>query len=236
MKLTPALILLLSIAAILPVATAAAKPPDFPVPRSATTEIVGNNMAVGGRQMDIRQFYSRDRLEKFKDFYYRKWARGENGSEPGYVETDVNPPWHIITRVEKGYLMTVQVQRADDGGSWGYLATSRLKQDPSSVTQQLTSIPRMADSEVVHSLQSRDIGQSGNTLMLENKHSLSGNINYYRRYYRQRGWREDMDQPIAPAGMHVLAFTKGRDKINIVLTGNHKKTSIVVNSVTHDIL
>jgi hypothetical protein len=212
-----------------------AKQPDFPEPPNARVEIVGKNMAVGGRFMDIRQFYTRDRMDKVNDFYKRKWAKGENGSEPGYVETDANPPWHIITRVEEEHLMTVQVQRSDDGGSWGYLAISQLQQTPS--TGDLSaSIPRMPDSQVIHTMETRDVGQQGETLMLENNHSLTSNINYYRQYYFQRGWRSDMDEAIPAGKMHVLAFTNGRYKINIVLTGDHKKTNIVVNRVGHDIL
>jgi hypothetical protein len=45
-----------------------------------------------------------------------------------------------------------------------------------------------------------------------------------------------MDKAVPAAKMHVLAFTNGRDKINIVLTGDHNKTNIVANRVTHDIL
>lgn len=213
----------------------AAKQPDFPPPPNASVEIVGNNMVVGGRTMDIRQFYSRDRMEKVTDFYTRKWERAVDGRKPGYVETDANAPWHIITRIEDGYLMTVQIQRADDGGSWGYLAISVVQQAPRKNTLE-ASVPSMSDSQIVHSLQTDDAGQSGTTVMLENRYSLDSNINYYRQYYQQRGWRADMDKPIEKAKMHVLAFTNGRYKINIVLTGDHKKTNIVVNSVSHDIL
>jgi len=213
----------------------AAKQPDFPAPPNAAVEIVGENMVVGGRAMSIRQFYTRDRMEKVNDFYARKWEETEDGKKPGYVETDANAPWHIITRVEDGYLMTVQVQRADDGGSWGYLGISLVKQEPSNDTLE-ASLPRPPGSQVVHTLQTEDAGQSADTLMLENTQSLSSNVNYYRQYYQRRNWRADMDKAVPAAKMHVLAFTNGRDKINIVLTGDHNKTNIVANRVTHDIL
>lgn len=213
----------------------AARAPDFPAPPNASVEIVGENMIVGGRAMSIRQFYTRDRMEKVKDFYARKWDKTEDGKKPGFIETDASTPWHIITRVEDGYLMTVQVQRADDGGSWGYLGVSLVTQEPSSESLE-ASVPRPPGSQVLHTMQTEDAGQSADTVMLQNQQSLSSNVNYYRQYYQQRNWRADMDKAVPATKMHILAFTKGRDKINIVLTGDQNKTNIVANRITHDIL
>ena len=185
--------------------------------------------------MQIRQFYTSDHMEKVKQFYYRKWARGEDQREPGYVETDAMSPWHIITRVENGYLMTVQIQPADNGGSWGYLAMSRVNRNKPAWDGS-PDIPRMSDSRVLHHMESSDPGQQGQSLLLSNPHSLSSNINFYRQYYESRGWRVDLNQDIPVAKMHVLAFTNGRYKINIVLTGDGSETHVVVNRISHDIL
>ncbi len=212
----------------------AARPPEIPVPKNAQVSLVGQNMTVGGKTMTVRQFYSRDKLAKVKEFYYRRWAKGEQRDMPGYLETHDMPPWHIISRLEEGYLLTVQIQAAG-GGTRGYLGTSKLIQEAPKLSNY-DSVPRMAGSEIVHDMQTRDVGQSGETLMLSNKHSLSSNTNYYKNYYLQRGWRTDLDQAIPASNMHILAFTNGQEKINIVLTGDNNNTKIVVNKVVHDIL
>ncbi len=85
-------------------------------------------------------------------------------------------------------------------------------------------------------MQTEDVGQSGETMMIANKHSLASNTTYYKAYYGKRGWRSDIDQAIPTAKMHVLAYTKGQQKINIVITGSTKGSRVVVNKVTHDIL
>lgn len=211
-----------------------AKPPDFPAPKNASVSIVGKDMTVGGKKMHIRQFYTRDRMEKVKQFYRRKWAQSEAEGLPPFTETEVNPPWHIISRLEDGYLLTVQVQRADDGGSWGYLASSELAQGGEQ--PDANAVPQMPGSEVLHDVKTNDVGQSADTMLLYNKHSLSSNTNYYKSYYMQRGWRTDLDQAIPKGKMHVLAFTNGKEKINIVLTGDNNHTRIVVNKVVHSIL
>ena len=69
-----------------------------------------------------------------------------------------------------------------------------------------------------------------------NNASLASNTNYYKTYYESRGWRKDLDQPMPKVNKHVLAFTNGREKVNIVLTGDADNTKITVNKVIHDIL
>lgn len=212
-----------------------AKQPDFPPPPKASVKTVGSNVVVSGNAMYIRQFFSSEHMDRVNAFYYRKWARGEKGRKPGYVESDAMAPWHIISRVEDGYLMTVQIQPADNGGSWGYLAMSRVDTKKPGYDGS-PDIPRMSHSKVLHHMESTDTGQQGQTLLLSNPHSLASNVNFYQRYYETRGWRVDLNQSIPVAKMHVLAFTNGRYKINIMLTGDGSGTQVVVNRISHDIL
>ncbi len=209
--------------------------PDFPAPPDARVEKVGDSVSISGNTMYIRQFSSGKDMERVNRFYHRRWARGEDGREPGYVESDAMEPWHIISRVEDEYLMTVQIQPADNGGSWGYLAMSKLEpgKTPSDGAPE---VPRMSDTRVLHQMDTVDSGQKGQTLLLSNPHSLASNVNYYRRHYQKHGWRQDMNQPVHRAKMHILAFTNGRYKINIMLTGDQNETQIVVNRIVHDIL
>ena len=215
--------------------TATAKDLEFPPPKDAAVNVVGNNMAVGGRVMSIRQFYTKDKIDKVKKFYYRRWEKGEIKDLPGYLETEDNPPWHIISRLQQGYLLTVQMQSADDGGTWGYLASSELAQEPVQ-TSAADAIPKLPDSEILHDIQTKDIGQSATTMLISNKKSLESNTNYYKNHYQQRGWRTDLDQAIVDEGSHVMAFTKGKNKVNLVLKRVDKSTVITVNKVTHDLL
>ncbi|MFQ5658868.1 MAG: hypothetical protein ACE5GZ_00470 [Gammaproteobacteria bacterium] len=214
--------------------TVTAKPPEFPAPANAGVVVVGKNITIQGRSMDIRQFSTRDHPDKVAEFYRQRWAEDEVGRGPGYTETDANPPWHIITRIEDGYLQTVQIQKADNGGSWGYLAMSKL--DRKAPNAQLSTVPHMQESQLLNHVHSSDTGQQGESMLLINNHSLASNVNFYRKYYRERGWREDMDQAVTRAKTHVLAFTNGRRKISIILTGDNNKTRIVVNRISHDIL
>ncbi len=209
--------------------------PEIPIPKNAKISIVGQDMTVGGKAMSIRQIYTRDKISKVKAFYHSRWAEAEIPGLPGYTENNALEPWHIISRLEEGYLLTVQIQRADDGGTRGYLASSKLSRELTP-SKQAESFPKIQGTRIVHDIQSRDAGQRAVTMLLSNHHSLSSNSSYYKNYYQQRGWRIDLDQPMPRAGMYVLAFTHGREKVNIVLTGNENSTKITVNKVVHDIL
>lgn len=213
---------------------AAANPPEFPIPTDARVQSMGGSTVVGGRAMDIRQFSTDDRPERVYEFYRRKWKEPPEKSAPGFAETDAMEPWHIISRVEDGYLMTVQAQATDNGGTWGYLALSRM--DEAGSPREDPGVPRMAGTEVLQSIKSRDPGQTGATVLLSNRSSLASNVNYYRQRYAGGLWRADMDKAIPVAKMHVLAYTAGRHKVNIVLTGDERETQVVINDVLHDIL
>ncbi len=226
--------ILLTLALGLPNAVVAGKPPEFPPPPDARVDSMGTNTAVGGRATQIRQFFTPDRPEKVYEFYRQEWKRGE-GKAPGFAETDAMEPWHIISRVEDGYLLTVQAQKADNGGTWGYLAMSRVDEVPEA-PNDAPGVPKMSGTRVMQNMTSEDPGQTGTVVLLANDHSLTSNVNYYRQQYQAGDWRPDMDKAIPGAKMHVLAYTGGRSKVNIVLTGDDKETQVVINEVLHDIL
>ena len=107
-------------------ADAIAKPPDFPAPPKSSVASVAQDMNLHGRITSIRMFTTRDEVEEVLDFYKEIWSEPVSRKGPNYAQEDrAMAPWRLITRVEDGYAMTVQVQ-AGDPGSWGYLAISAL--------------------------------------------------------------------------------------------------------------
>ena len=113
--------------------------PDFPPPKDAQVSWVGRNIVVNGIHSDIRSFVTKDKPEKVAEFYHEQWKKPVAKGKPGYTESDAMPPWHLITRLEDGYLMTVQYQEQDRGGTWGYLAMSPLPTKKSWIEPGATS-------------------------------------------------------------------------------------------------
>jgi hypothetical protein len=217
--------------------------PDFPPPKGATVEIVGNNMVLNGISSDIRAFYSKKSLEKVSEFYRQQWedsvGRNDDGEElPGYTETDVMVPWRLFTRIEGGYLMTVQFQEADNKGVWGYLAVSRLPKKGKNQNPVLPiprDIPVLGDSRIISELVNKDPGKHARTMIIYNKHSLGSNISFYRSHYLNRGFSVDNDTNLSQGAMHSLVFKSARKRVNIMLIGSAGDTRVVINSVTNTI-
>ena len=209
--------------------------PEFPPPKEAQVQWVGRNIEVNGIRSDIRSFYTKKSPEKVAEFYHEEWKDPVAKGMPGYTETDAMPPWHLITRLEDGYLMTVQFQEQDRGGTWGYLAMSPLPtkqgwQEPGK------GFPKMPDSTIVNETVSNDPGIKGRTMLIANKYSISSNVVFYRNHYQSEGWTLESDKELSPGKMHALVFKSKRNRVTIMFIGEHNETRIVVNEVEHSIL
>ena len=209
--------------------------PEFPPPKEAQVQWVGRNIEVNGIHSDIRSFHTKKSPEKVAEFYREEWKDPVGKGMPGFTETDAMPPWHLITRLEEGYLMTVQYQEQDRGGTWGYLAMSPLP-TKESWTEPGKGFPKMPDSTIVNENISDDPGIKGRTMLISNKYSISSNVEFYRSHYQSQGWTVETDKELSPGKMHSLVFKSKRDRITMMFIGENNETRIVVNSVEHSIM
>ena len=184
--------------------------------------------------MAVRAFTTDDTVEEVVAFYQALWEDPPVRGAPGVAyEPDAIAPWHLLTRVEEGYVMTVQVQPGKNGGAFGYLALGRLP-DPGDGPIALPEPPAMSGSEVLSNVLNDDAGKDAQTSMLVNEFSLQSNLNFYRDHYA--GWRTDVDQSMGHGSMHALAFRRGRKQVIITIKSGRDGSHIVINSVTHDLL
>lgn len=202
---------------------------DFPAPPRAQVEWVSSNMVYNNRTMQVRTFKSRLPAERVLEYYRNLWQDGFKG-RPGYTETDTMQPWRIISRITDDHLLTVQVMSMGND-SKGYLSASPLGEIFDEGEPLGQDFPMMQGSKVINDIKTPDAGRDGRTLFLSNDFSVNGNANYYRDHYDLRGWKIDMDQAPSTGDQHVLAFSKGRKKINIVITRKQDRSFVVANSV-----
>ena len=209
--------------------------PKFPAPPEASVEWVSRNIEVNGIRSDIRSFNTLKSVNNVINFYSKEWDEPVDKEMPGFlIESEAMAPWTVISRIEDGYILTVQTMETDRGEAWGYLAMSPLP--PKGIPTELgLDIPKMHDSHVVQEIKHDDPGKNGQTIILANSHSVVSNINYYRNYYLGKGWSEESDYELAPGKMHSLAFKTNREHINIMLMGDSKETRIVINKVKHSL-
>ena len=110
----------------------AKKAPEFPPPPDAAVEWVAQDIEMNGNKTAIRAFHSQDSIEKVVEFYRKEWRRPPEKDKPGFMETIDAAPWYIITRIEDGYLLTVQVQiqKNDENASWGIPIDQSFAKEP----------------------------------------------------------------------------------------------------------
>jgi len=202
---------------------------DFPAPPRARVQWVSSNMVYNGRTMQVRKFESNLPAGRVLEYYRNIWEDGFEG-RPGFIESDAMAPWRMISRITDDYLLTVQVL-AKNNDSTGFLTASLLDEVFQEVDELGRDFPMMRGSKVANDIRTPDTGKDGRTLFLSNDFTVNGNANYYRDYYDLRGWRIDMDKAPSQGDQHVLAFSKGRQKVNIVITKNNERTFVVANSI-----
>ena len=201
---------------------------EFPTPNWLTSSSVAREMIINGIPSTVLQFQSYRKMEELLEFYRQKW-NDTTAKKPGYRESNI-PPWHIIARLDRQYLYTVQVKEGEDFQITGYLALADLKQIKKPDKHHAAGIPQMNPSQIVNDVTSVDSGISARTLLLANSYSLSSNISYYRNYYEDHGWGMLMDR--GEKGGQVLAYRKGGKEAHLVLSRSGGSTAIVMNIIT----
>lgn len=209
--------------------------PDFPPPPKAKVKSVGNDMVINGRTTAIRMFVTREDLDDVLEFYQELWEEPVSKGAPGFTQEDeAMLPWRLVTRVEDGHVMTVQVQLGRDGdGAWGYLADSLLPKGGEPVAGEPPP-PSIGGSDVLSNITHNDPGQLGQTAVVKNDYSVSRNADFYRQSYGD--WRTDMDKALIEGHLHTLRFTRGRQNVVITISGSEDGAEIVINRVSKSLL
>ena len=203
--------------------------PKFPAPPDSNVSQVGQNMLINGRRTDIRMFSSADAVDEVLLYYRELWAEPVAKGGPGFAAEDVAMrPWRLLTRVEDGWVMTVQVQPGNEG-SWGYLAVSKMPRNGKGEVSAPPPAP--SNSTVISDIRHDDPGQAARTAVIKNNLSVSANVSYYRNQYAD--WREDADRAVSDGRVHALRYTRGRDTVTITIQGDRAESEVVINEVSH---
>ena len=202
--------------------------PKFPPPPGSKIGLIAEHMVINGIEMNVRQFNSKRSVEEVLEFYREFWPKGTE-KEPGYTETDALEPWQIITRVEEGYLMTVQVTAAGQKGSSGLLGISELP-DPENLPELGKKIPKMNGSKVFNDIKTKDIGKNGRTVALINDFTVQNNANFYRDYYTSQGYQLDLDKTVSGGDSHAQRFSQRGDVVTIVISKAAEGTVVVTQT------
>jgi len=204
--------------------------PYFPLPPNSKSMNISQKLVVNSIPMESRQFTSKQSKERVIEFYENLWREDLAPGIPGYQISKIMPPWTVISRIEDNHLLTVQVKKLDSSSSLGYIAISEIIPDKKYPTGK--NIPKLNDTDIINDIYSEDGSKKGQTTVLKNTRSLMSNVNFYRNYYDQHGWQEEMDYEVAFDHSYAMRFRNMNKHITLVITNGGNNTYITAQHVT----
>lgn len=202
--------------------------PHLPVPKGAKFVWVPNAAPANGFPQRIANLSSDSSPTAILGFYRATWSAPQlvNGRKiPGYLFRAV-PPWEILSRLQDGYLIVIQVRGNNSGGTRGIVSIRDLRHQVSSSS---APFPMLDGSHVVNDTPSDTGGRKARTVTLANDSSIASNVGFYEQYLRQRGWRLVVSKSDERGASHVLILQKGAESANFFMQASGGTTVVVVN-------
>lgn len=201
--------------------------PDLVLPENTHAVVVADRIDINRLPTRIWRISSARRPDQFLAFYRQHWTTPPQKDAPPFIENTAGP-WRIISRAEKGFLITVQVDKTDATRSEGMFSVAQLDgaMVEKAMTGKLPEYPRMSGSKVLQELNNHDAGKNALTVVLENAHSPASNRDYYKKYYESRGWVE-IKTRAQSSGSTVLLLQKGPLETSYTFVSRDGKTQVV---------
>lgn len=202
--------------------------PKFPEPPGSTVTWIGKDVVWNGIPMQVRKFTTTKSRLKTRDFYKKAWKRPVEKGKPGFIE-DIIPDAWLISRLEDGYLMTVQIKKSGLE-TWGYLGLTNLE-DMGDGPKLAKRFPKMSGSQIMNEVKHNDPYRKATTIMLANNYSVSSNVEFYRSHYQGAGWNVSMDQSGSGGSTHTFIMNKRGAEVSLTVVRTDLGSQIVANIV-----
>ncbi len=197
---------------------------DPGVPPNSRTVWVADALEHNGVPMRIRQLSTLSDVETVLDFYRRQWADPVAGG-PGYLEKRI-AGWRVISRMENGRQVVVQVRPAERGGTEGFISQADFSQSMTPV-QIDSRFPHKSGTRLISRTVSRDGAGKAVTLLLSNDYSVETNRRFYEDAMARDGWSLVHG---ADTGDSVsLLFNRSGEHCDIGIARSRGRTVIVAN-------
>lgn len=199
--------------------------PDLQLPESMQVQVVSNGMRVNGLKTRIYAFRSPQDADVLAGYFNTQWDERIARSRFG--------PWDILAHRAGGYLVTVQMRSDTMQGTRGYIAfTNIFAAAESGRNPPEVDLPMLPGTEVVQNLRADDLGRESHTLVLASKQSASQNLDFYRTYFRRRGFEPISRGALAKAANGgAMILNRGSAQLNVAVAEREGITIITIVKV-----
>lgn len=203
-----------------------AKWPEIPLPKDARLTVVSDQMILNGVEMKSWAINSWMPAEKTVEFYKKTWEKPTIENAPGFVESAFEG-WHIISRLEGDYQITVQLDDSVLQTTKGLVSISKLPalKNPPAIGR---GFPKVGEMQFINDIKAVDQNKKSRTIVARTTASVKKSVEHYRRVYKRKGWEEQTHQ-FAYEGQNKfgLLFNKRGKELNLTITRTSDKTDIV---------
>lgn len=199
--------------------------PEIQFPDTAKVEIVADNMTHNGYPMKTWLMTDKQSQMMTASYFKNLWKNNSFRFDARMFNGD-----YIINSLQPPYLLTVRIQSNFDGVI-AYVGITKDMDEQSLHQARKNSFPTLMNSDVISDIHSNDIYKNGRTLTIASKQSVSTNYYFYRNYFLQQGWVENIGLLEASIGTAALQLSKGTDVVDISFNKENDVTYIVANQV-----
>lgn len=198
----------------------------FPAPDDAIVTTVGENMTFNGVNMSAYELRSDKAPQAVLDFYRKSWGTGGPDGGVSYAEKKFGE-WVILTHVDGDDVYTVQAQPgAMDKGTFALLGVSdmssrRIGQDIGK------DFPQLPGSNVQSDLVAQDQGVRSRTVMLTNRASVQQNLDYYAKYFFEKGWTVETGMRDAQGNNGTIVASLEGSRWQLTIVPGKDATSLI---------
>lgn len=166
-----------------------AKLPFVPFPDDVHINVVGEALVVNGLPIMAYEYHTQMSLNDIGEFYKSEWNNkaDDADTDQAYLET-ILADWRVLSRLEKGHNITVQMREDGIKGRWVLVGVSPLPEflKKNKKITKTYSIPRLGLAKIVSLVQSIDNGMLYETYWMESGDSIDTTVMRYKQYFQEK--------------------------------------------------
>lgn len=196
--------------------------PHLDWPAALRPEVIADDMRMNGRPVRLLQIRSAQDMDTVE-----RQVREALG--PKARSTRVGPR-RIVSAPIDGTFVTADLRPARRGGVHAYVMQSRA---PAAGMPSAPALPVPADSVLRSVTESNDSTVNGTVSLIENRHGVEANADFFRRRYLDRGWRVLSSRELSsgPQRGRVDEYQGRIGRAVVVVEDRGEVRSVVVNEV-----
>lgn len=203
--------------------------PSFHHAPGMTIDWQADRMVYNGLPMKVETFKCECSEESLLEYYRTRWDR-ENKQ---IIENDLGA-YKQIGFADRKYFYAVMVKpdSLDFEHSVGRITISEIPTAKHKAYVMGGGVPQVGETQIINDVHDAMPGRRSRTVLMNNSRSVSQNVEYYRKYYKKKGWKSYLRPINSEIGSQAISYSQDNKDVNIVIHSRDGKTQVLFNEVT----